>query len=272
MKKTLSILLVTATSLTSIGLVHAQGNTSGSGTTVAKATNERLAGLPTWAKGIKDLGGKRFAKLPVEFKVEKIAHGVTITKTSTDADVVKKLQERGAAESQFEAKRPDLKDVQVTVTNIDNGVQTTLTSTDADTVTKLQERPKPGRGHGPMDLQLKDVQVAVEKINNGVTIKHTSTDADTVKKLQEMEAKMQKHKDQLSPEAADANRPARPQLKDVQRTVTNLDNGVQITMTSTDADTVTKLQEQKDRPFMMPFHGPRGHRDEKPMDKETTQE
>lgn len=261
MKKTLSVLLVAATGFTGIGLAHAQENTS-SGTTVPAASQQHLVKHPfNKALGFHNIKQRP----PMDFSMEKLDNGVILTRTSTNADVVKKIQEEASKEGDFLAKRPDLKDVQVSTANVDNGVKITLTSTDADTVTKLQTgpaHPMPPRGRETINMLPENVQFTVEKTDTGVVLKRTSTDADTVKKLQEMEAKHTAAGD-------DKERPQPDWMKNVQVTVTNLDNGVQTTMSGSDADTIAKIQEFANKPapaFRV------GHRGKPSMDKTATQE
>lgn len=269
MKKTLSVLLVTATSLSTMGMANAQENTTASGSALKAGIHRAFS---NGAAAHADFTGKRPERLPVDTTVEKLANGVAITRTSTDADTVKKIQERAAQEVSDTTHRPaDLKDVQITNENLANGVKTTMTSTDAATVTKLQNHENGPRGGHPGGFEpLQNVEFTKENITNGVVLKRTSTDADTVKKLQEQEAKMQANKP-----ADDANRPGKPALENVQVTVTNIDNGVQTTLTSTDAATVTKLQAMPEKPMMMLPRGGKGGfggHGGKAMDKETTQE
>lgn len=217
MKKSLSVLLVAASGVATLGFAHAQMSTS------TGATQPELRGAQ-----------HRMEKLPVEHTSENIANGVILTHTSTDAATVTKIQERAATQAERLSDRPGLTGVTSTVENIENGVKVTLTSTDADTVTKLQAGPQ--KGARPEMLQ--NVEVSKENLDNGVKITRTSTDADTVTKLQEMEAKMQEHR------AEEEN----PRFEGVETTVTNIDNGVVTTLTSSNADTVTKLQSMSENP------------------------
>ncbi len=132
------------------------------------------------------------------------------------------------------SERPLLKNIQRQVKNIDNGVVVTMTSTDADTVKKLQSKDRP---KFPQDkLADKNITVTQSNITNGVQLTITSTDATMVKTIQEREAQggfMGKGHGMFGQKGM---------LKNLDRSVTNVANGVEITMTSTDADTVTKLQ------------------------------
>jgi hypothetical protein len=137
------------------------------------------------------------------------------------------------------------KNVQRSVVNISNGVQVTMTSTDAATVTKLQafQQPTPPANS--------NVTVAQTNVSNGVQITMSSTDAATVTKLQSSGGfgrgfggprggKGGRH-------GARGFGGTKSNLN-VQRSVANISNGIQITMTSTDAATVTKLQTVNQRP------------------------
>jgi len=110
-------------------------------------------------------------------------------------------------------------DVAKTYEVIENGVKLTLTSSDPEIVIKLQSRePKPRDGS----------TVTKTDITNGVIITKTSSDDQKVKKWQ----KRVKHKN----------------LKEsITKTVSNLDNGVQITLTSNNSEAITKLHEKADK-------------------------
>lgn len=222
MKRAIATFLISATALGgTLAYAHAQENTT-SGSI-----------LPTNGAQSAHVGFKKFGdhKPPmrlqnVEESRTNIDNGVKITRTSTDAEVVKKLQEE-------ETNRPKPKnagfmaDVTSTKTNITNGVEITLTSTNADTVKKLQEGPKLRKGHGMFPME--KVNITRENLTNGVKITQTSTDAAVVTKLQSSDnAFPGKHAEEHS---------------DVTATKVNIANGVEITLTSTNADTVTKLQQ-----------------------------
>ncbi|MEK7673237.1 MAG: hypothetical protein AAB373_05115 [Patescibacteria group bacterium] len=126
-----------------------------------------------------------------------------------------------------------LKNIEHSVEKITNGVVLTLTSTDAAVVAKLQSAEHPPKGHGLMD---DSVTIVKENISNGVKVTMTSTDPEIVAKIQEgPKAKgmmkgmkgMKEHKDFL---------------KDVTKSIEQITNGIVLTLTSTDADVVAKLQ------------------------------
>ncbi|PIV90188.1 hypothetical protein COW46_04865 [Candidatus Gracilibacteria bacterium CG17_big_fil_post_rev_8_21_14_2_50_48_13] len=185
MKKILSLALIGATCITGAGVAFAQSSDG------AAAGNQIRAERP--------FGGRAMQKAPFDVNVTKIDQGVVITKTSSDAAVVTKLQENLDKEAGRIGEHADMKDVTVNKEKLDNGIRITLTSTDADTVAKLQNPPKQmergmGRGHGHPGGKMMDmegVDISVENVDNGVVVRHTSTDPEKVKALQEMFAKRQ---------------------------------------------------------------------------------
>ena len=127
-------------------------------------------------------------------------------------------------------------DVIRTVTNISNGVQIDMTSTNATTVQTLQSMPNP-----PTPKNSTTTTVTKSNLDNGVRITITSTDSTEVQKIQTREANgghMNFGRGEMG---------MMDQLKNVKRTVTNLSNGVQINMTSTDATTVKLLQDREQK-------------------------
>ena len=154
-------------------------------------------------------------------------------------------------------ERPKLSNVVRTVTNLANGVQVTCTSTDAATVAKLQSMQHPD---APKDGK---VTVVHTNIANGIQVTITSDDADTVAKIQEHEGKRGKNgggpMGQGGQNGQNGHRPDFSSLKDVKVAAQNVANGATITLTSTDAATVTKIQNFA-KNFRLPppgMHGPR---------------
>jgi len=74
-------------------------------------------------------------------EVTNIDNGIVMTMTSSNPEIVAKLQ------APREERGPKHDDVQNVTENIENGVRITITSTDADTVTRLQTK-KEGKGFG----------------------------------------------------------------------------------------------------------------------------
>ncbi len=163
--------------------------------------------------------------------VENTAQGVVITLTSDDATIVAKLQEK--------KDRPEPKDSKITHTEekISNGVKVTISSTDADTAKKVQEREDKGgmmmgKMHGVKEgfKMMKDVKRTVTELDNGISFTLTSDNKDIVAKLQSDEHKM------MLPQADDK----------ITFKKESIENGVKITITSTDAATSAKIKEHKD--------------------------
>ncbi|MBU1022875.1 hypothetical protein KKB99_01200, partial [bacterium] len=88
----------------------------------------------------------------VNRSIENIDNGVVIELTSTDPEIVKRIQERAgkaSMEKQGNKKgKGDCGDVVRTVTNIENGVRITMTSDNPETVKKIQERARKGHKGG----------------------------------------------------------------------------------------------------------------------------
>lgn len=125
-----------------------------------------------------------------------------------------------------------------TVTNIENGVVVTCTSDNADEVKMIQSHTPPTP---PADSK---VTVVKENLSNGIKVTITSTDAETVKKIQTREAQGGP-RGMRGDNGSQDDSAQRPELKDVKRVVTNTDNGVNISITSTDAATVKLIQERE---------------------------
>ncbi len=218
MKKAIATFLISATALGgSLAYAHAQENTSGS--TLPSAN-------PSILKDFKPFGGKQNMKFRnVEETRTNIENGVKITKTSTDAEVVKQLQ------AEQEAPKPRGNDdfmtaVTVSKVSISNGVEITLTSSDATVVKQLQEGPK---AHAPREhLPMNKVTMTKENLANGVKITQTSTDDEIVAKLQSEDGPFRK-------------KPA-DRTNDVTVSKENIENGVVVTLTSSNTETVSKLQ------------------------------
>jgi len=135
----------------------------------------------------------------------------------------------------------NMQNVQHTVANISNGVTVTLTSTDSATVTKLQSRPQ------PTPPANSNITVTQSNITNGIQITTTSTDAATVTKLQTEAQNGHGFGPGFGGLRGKHGGPGMMGLgmfdKNVTRNVQKITNGITITLTSTDAATVTKLQQ-----------------------------
>ncbi len=130
-----------------------------------------------------------------------------------------------------------MKNVDRSVEKIDKGVIITLTTDDATELERLQDMTKmPKRGPGG-DL-MAEVDQAVEVIENGIQITLTSEDPETVEKLQNLP-----EEGPFGPGHGGGHGLKPPFFgEDVTRSVEEIDNGVVITLTSDDEDTVEKLQ------------------------------
>jgi hypothetical protein len=98
----------------------------------------------------------------------------------------------------------------------------------------LMAWPAPADAHEDCPCHLKGVEHSVEQLNNGVRVSFIATDAQA---NPELVAKVQKMV------AAHASRMAdSPCMAGVQTSVDNLPNGARLTLTSSDEDTVKRLQ------------------------------
>ena len=162
--------------------------------------------------------------------------------------------EQGRGERRQNQDRPKLNNVVRTVTNLSNGVQITCTSTDAATVAKLQSKKHPD---APKDGK---VTVVHTNIANGIQVTITSSDADLVTKIQAHEkngggpmGKGDKNGGKNNGQGMQAL------MKNVKVAAQNTADGATITLSSTDAATVTKIQDFA-KHFRLPppgKHGPR---------------
>lgn len=221
MKKAIATFLISATALGgSLAYAHAQENTT-SGTTLPAADQ-------SIRQNFKKFGDHKPAMMleNVQETRTNLENGVKITRTSTDAEVVAKLQAEEANRPTPKNGDDSMSKITFSKATIDNGVEITMTSSDADMVKQLQEGPKRRDRHDMFALD--NVVMNRENISNGIKITQTSTDAEVVSKLQSSEFPIQ-GKDRED--------------TDVQTTKSNIDNGVEITLTSTNPETVTKLQE-----------------------------
>lgn len=212
------------------------------------ATAEDLAKTSGGPAESSEKGGRPDFLQKVDRVVEKIDNGIVVKMTSTDADIVKKLQEHGERKDE---KRPDDGKIQFSSQNIDNGAQLTITSTDAEIVKKIQDSD--GKPPRPFMHAMKDkmkefnlnVDRKIEKTDKGVVLTLTSTDAETVTKLQ----KGPERKENKIPEDSK-----------IQMTHVNIDNGVKVTISSDDAETVKKIQEHEEKPMFFMHKDRNGHK------------
>ncbi len=118
-------------------------------------------------------------------------------------------------------------------------------SSDSQVESECQKGFRP-EGFGPEGIE--GIERSVENTTDGVIMTITSDDAEAVEHIQS------KHQDgehfPEGPHAEDEDAP------EVTHEVTLLDNGVQIKISSTDADFVAKLQERAEDGFL---HGMRHH-------------
>ncbi len=133
-------------------------------------------------------------------------------------------------------------EVNRSVENIDDGVIITLTTDDPDALEKLQSMTEFPPHGGEADF-MDNVDQEINLLDNGVQITLRSEDAEVVKKLQ-------------NPPAHEGHGPGGhggmmlPLFgENIDRTVEVTDTGVVITLSSTDPDTLEKLQNFNWDPF-----------------------
>lgn len=158
-----------------------------------------------------------------------------VAKAATTEDAV---GERPAMEGHMHHWPDFMEKVTRTVEKIDKGVIITMTTDDADTLTKLQNMPAEGPEHDGRGAFMDSVTREVTKLDNGIQIKLTSDDASVVEKLQNMPAEGPGHggpggHGPFGPFGDDEN---------VSRSVQKVTNGVTITLSSDDAETIEALQ------------------------------
>lgn len=156
---------------------------------------------------------------------------------ATQADARFGGEQNGERSEERAAMHQLMETVTRSVEKTTNGVVMTMSATDAEAIAALQEHAVKRAGR-----ERENVTVAITNTANGVVITTTTDDAEQLVKMHERAdnpgqghggkgGKRGEHGDQL----------------DIERTITNLSNGVEITMTSTDADVVTKMQEREVR-------------------------
>ncbi len=97
-----------------------------------------------------------------------------------------------------------------------------------------------GEGH-PSPFHTEGIDAAVENLDNGVKMSFTSEDAETVAHIQEHMAKKAESGRSDASEGCGGDCPCG--WEGVTKSVENLDNGLSVTLTTEDAETVPKLQE-----------------------------
>lgn len=242
-KKTMNSVLGFVAGVSTVALL----GTAMAQTPAVTATAEDLA-KTSGATESSEKGGRPDFLQKVDRAVEKIDNGIVVKMTSTDADIVKKLQEHGEHKDE---KHPEDGKIQFESVNIDNGVQLTITSTDAEIVKKIQDSdgkpPRPFMHAMKNKMEKFDLKVdrKIEKTDKGVVLTLTSTDAATVTKLQNGP---ERKEDKI------------PEDSKIQMTHENLDNGVKVTLSSDDAETVKKIQEHEEKPMFFMHKDRNGHK------------
>jgi len=96
-----------------------------------------------------------------------------------------------------------------------------------------------GEGHADSPFHAEGVTMQVENLENGAAVTYTAEDAALVTQLQEFTAK------KVSGEGGDhgCKHDCPCKWEGVNRTAENQDNGVKLTLTAEDAETVTRIQE-----------------------------
>lgn len=189
--------------------------------------------------------GPKHQREGVTHAVSNTSDGVLLTITSDDAEQVTKMHERSdnlgqgrGGKGRKGGEHGGGLNADRAVEKLANGVQLTITSDDADAVTKIQEHAAK-----KAEKNREGVSVLVANISNGVIITHTSDDAEMVAKMHERADNLGQGRGGKGGKGGE-----RPDFSEnTEKTVTNLSNGVQVTITSDDADVVAKLQAKEQR-------------------------
>ncbi len=179
------------------------------------------------------------------------ASGAEITLTTTDSWALAFLQ----MTADFNKDVAPIKDakIQVNKTKLDNWVKITVTWTTAEEIKAIQDRAAKepimmlwrwprwmweGKGFWMWMMADENIKRDVKNLDNGIEITMTTTDSGSLAHLQQM---------------ADMMKDKQPQwTTDITVKHTKLDNWMKVTITSTNADTVKKIQESK---WMGPMWG-----------------
>lgn len=110
-------------------------------TIMATAAFSVLLGAALFSSSFADqneekFGMKNFQKSNIEKTVEKTENGVVITLTSTESDVVEKIQNKEDKRSEKLAEEG----ISISKTNLENGVQITLSGDTEEAIEKIQTR------------------------------------------------------------------------------------------------------------------------------------
>lgn len=121
----------------------------------------------------------------IEKKVTLTDTGYIMTLTSTDADVVEKIQNRpepGERKDRRGAhKKPMMENVERTTTQLTNGVQMKVTTQDPDVLAELHEHADHMNEREPKN---EAITKSITKTADGFIVTITADDADTIKKIQ----------------------------------------------------------------------------------------
>ena len=177
--------------------------------------------------------------------------GVILTMTSDDEEVVARLHERladGDLPMLHHADEERFADVEFATNELDNGVEIIVSSDDPDVVERIQERAENGgRGHGGErggrgDRFRESVDLTVTTLDNGAVITMTTDDADALEHMME-------HSDRLPPflNGRRGHDEAPEWLESVQFDVEELSNGLEVTVTSDDAEIAERIIERAER-------------------------
>ncbi len=134
-------------------------------------------------------------------------------------------------------------DINREVTNIDNGVEITLTSDNEEAVEFLQNRPE-------REPKNENVTRTIENLDNGIKITITSDDEEEIAKIQEHSKNQQPGMNKGRGKRGgnrDDGCAGGAFFADINREVTNIDNGVEITLTSDNEEAVEFLQNRPER-------------------------
>ena len=235
------------------------------------ATLALVSGAFAFPPGGKGMGPGGCGAGAVERTVTNTDNGVRIEISSDDPDVVAKIQERHAELPPGGQGICSLDGVERTVTNTDTGVVIDITAEDAALIEEIQERfadggrkafgGRHGRGPGcgPRGM-IEGADRVVTNTEDGVTITITSEDEAVVEQIQARFADRNSNtaRNGKGCNKKQGRRQGRHSVRGghgrhggfggpgmvagAERTVTNTENGVTITITSDDPDVVETIQ------------------------------
>jgi TusA-related sulfurtransferase len=151
----------------------------------------------------------------IDHQIEPLENGVVITVTTTDPELVAKIQNRP-----FKGPKFTTSQTEIAKENLENGVRITVTSDDSELVAKMHERLE-------KRTLKEEINREVKLLENGAEVILTSDNPQTVAMIQDFEGPQNK-----------------PLLEKLEINVlkVNLENGVKLTITTDNERLIEKIQ------------------------------